>query len=386
MAKCIKLTGMLRYLLDDEKSVRQGAEIVQALLEAQSPRMSDISEKMAGSRSRSYKALQRFIRRQDLKSALLRLYQEQAEYVIGDPTEMERWHAPKTKYVGTLSDGKTAGYWLMVLSTPFRGRALPFWFIVYSSRTIEEQATSRNQEHFRCFDEVKRLLGERPLVLDREFSYKDLLERMQREQIRYVIRLNTGEVHKQTRLTTREGKLISLKIQHGEVVTYPNVYYLGQLKVNVIGFWRKGLAKPWWIVTNLDPQRALEIYMQRMKIEETFRDCKSLLHISKLMNKQLPHLEQMIALTLITYVIGLWLGEAIRDVVYAQVPLDQLSDGLWNCSALDLKTHPKWLLYSGLFVLLKQRLRLPEPRMQPIVSAATLAFARLVHGSVPSLV
>lgn len=100
MAKCIKLTGMLRYLLDDEKSVRQGAEIVQALLEAQSPRMSDISEKMAGSRSRSYKALQRFIRRQDLKSALLRLYQEQAEYVIGDPTEMERWHAPKPSMWG----------------------------------------------------------------------------------------------------------------------------------------------------------------------------------------------------------------------------------------------------------------------------------------------
>ncbi len=30
-------------------------------------------------------------------------------------------------------------------------------------------------------------------------------------------------------------------------------------------------------------------------------------------------LEQMIALTLIAYVVGVWLGEAIRDVVYGQV-------------------------------------------------------------------
>jgi len=52
------------------------------------------------------------------------------------------------------------GYWLMVLSTPFRGRSLACSLIVYSSRTIGEQRTSRNQEHFRCFEEVKRLLGE----------------------------------------------------------------------------------------------------------------------------------------------------------------------------------------------------------------------------------
>jgi hypothetical protein len=35
--------------------------------------------------------------------------------VIGDPTEMVRYKAPKTSYVGTLNDGKTAGYWLLNL-------------------------------------------------------------------------------------------------------------------------------------------------------------------------------------------------------------------------------------------------------------------------------
>jgi hypothetical protein len=35
--------------------------------------------------------------------------------------DLERYKAPKTSYVATLSDGKTTGDWLIVLSTPFRG-------------------------------------------------------------------------------------------------------------------------------------------------------------------------------------------------------------------------------------------------------------------------
>jgi hypothetical protein len=91
---------------------------------------------MKGKSERNYKTIQRFLTQVDLKSTLLRLYQEEAEFVIGDPTEMPRHKAPKTDYVGKLKDGETPGYWLLVLSTPFRGRALPFSFVTYSSRTI----------------------------------------------------------------------------------------------------------------------------------------------------------------------------------------------------------------------------------------------------------
>jgi hypothetical protein len=119
---------------------------------------------------RNYKTIQRFLNQVNLKSALLHLYQEEAEFVIGDPTEMPRHKAPKTEYVGKLKDGETPGYWLLVLSTLFRGRALPFSFVIYSSRKIGEQLTSGNQEHYRCFEAVLQLLSERPLVLDREFS------------------------------------------------------------------------------------------------------------------------------------------------------------------------------------------------------------------------
>ena len=210
MDKCINFCGFMRHLIDEEKLVKQGAEIVKALLEAQSPRLSNIAEKMRGRSNRNYKTIQRFLKQVNVKQLLMRFYREEAEFVIGDPTEMERYRAPKTSYVGTLSDGQTAGYWLMVLSTPFRGRALPFSFVVYSSKTIGSQCTSRNQEHFRCFEEVKGLLGERPLVLDREFSYEELMEILYLEHIRFVIRLNLGDRHKQP-LKPRRGALLCFK-------------------------------------------------------------------------------------------------------------------------------------------------------------------------------
>jgi hypothetical protein len=386
MDKCINFHRFLRYLFDDEDLVEKGARIIKALLEAQSPRLTDISEKMIGKSESRYKEIQRFLKKTDLKQALIRLYQEEAEFVIGDPTEMKRYKAPKTSYVGTLKDGITAGYWLLVLSTPFRGRSLPCWFVVYSSRTIGDQATSRNQEHYRCFNEVKELLGDRPLVLDREFSYQELMEVLTIEHIQFVIRLNLGDQHKQPRLLDADGKPIKLFIRPGETVTHPNVYYLGTVKVNVIGYWQKSLAKPLWVITSLEPERGLEIYLKRMKIEQTFRDCKDLLHLTKLMNKKQAILEQMIALTLLAYVVGVWFGEALRDVVYGMLDIAQVPDALLNKPKVDANEHPKWLLYSGLFVLLKHKLRLPYRQVEALKIAAASAFGILVCGNVRSFV
>jgi hypothetical protein len=385
MNKFIKVLKFMRQLMDDEKLVKKGAEIVKALLEAQSPRMTNISEKMAGTSERSYKAIQRFIKEVDLKQVLLRLYREEANFVIGDPTEMTRYRAPKTSYVGKL-EGEKDGYWLMVLSTAFRGRAIPFWFITYSSKTIGQEVSSRNQEHFRCFEEVKFLLGDRPLVLDREFSYEQLLSIFTLEQIQFVVRLNLGDPKHPVHFLDMDRQLMKLYVMPGETVIFPNVYYLGKIKVNLVGFWRQGLTKPLWIMTSLEAHKALDIYLQRMKIEETFRDCKSLLHLPMVMNKKQYYLEQMIALTLIAFVIGFWLGESLRDVLYGNIDPLQAQEGLPCPSSMDLIKHTKWRLYSGLFVLLKQKLELPFPLFNAVLSAASLSFAQLVFPIVPSFV
>jgi hypothetical protein len=54
---------------------------------------------------------------------------EDAEFVIGAPTEIERPHAWKTEYVGKLKDGKTRGFWSLILATPYRGRAIPYGMV-----------------------------------------------------------------------------------------------------------------------------------------------------------------------------------------------------------------------------------------------------------------
>jgi hypothetical protein len=76
----------------------------------------------------------------------MRLYDPESPFVIVDPTEIERKQAKNTAYVGRLSDGKTLGFWTIVFAQPYRGRAIPFHFGVYSEATLNEQITSRNLE------------------------------------------------------------------------------------------------------------------------------------------------------------------------------------------------------------------------------------------------
>ncbi len=139
-------------------------------MKARSPRLSDIAREMSGNEAGNYKHIQRFVDKVEPGAALLRLFQSEAAFMIGDPTEMPRPQAKKTDYVGALSDGETSGYWLLFLATPYHGRAIPCSFVSYSSRTINQEATSRNQHHFAAFAQVKELLGDKPLVLDREFG------------------------------------------------------------------------------------------------------------------------------------------------------------------------------------------------------------------------
>jgi hypothetical protein len=49
--------------------------------------------------------------------------------------------------------------------------------------------------------------------------------------------------------------------------------------VIVIEVWEKGFSKPLWIITNQEPEQGVEIYKMCMKIEVSFRDLQSLLHM-----------------------------------------------------------------------------------------------------------
>jgi hypothetical protein len=300
-------------LFDREEEVEKGAPILKAILDGQSPRVSDIAQHLPGKAISNYKAVERYLELADPAKALLRTYMEDAPYVLADPTEIARPQAKKTEYVGILKDGKTRGFQTLVFGTPYRGRAIPFHFITYSSATIGDEATSRNLEHRRALRMLREILGKKPVVMDREFSYESLLGDFAEEKLSYVIRLNTGS---KVTITDDEGQKLLLSIAPGEKVIQRGVFYRDKVKLNLAGEWKKGFSEPLWVISNLPPEHALEVYKARMKLEESFKDLKSLLKLDKLMNKRRENLEKMIALVLLAYTIGFLVGEALRDRMY----------------------------------------------------------------------
>jgi hypothetical protein len=369
----------VKAIFDDEETAKQAAEIGQAILAARSLRMTDIASHMEGNSQAAYKRIQRFLKRNDPRQVLGRLYQPDAEFMIGDPTEIERAQAWKTDYVGTLKDGKTKGFWALVFATPYRGRAIPCGLVTYSSKTIATNMDSRNLNHFRAFASIQDLLGDKPLVLDREFSYLELLVNLINEQLKFVIRLNLGS--HPPKFCDSKGRDVALTISPGQTVIHDNVWYKGKAYVNLIGRWKEGFSEPMWIITNLKAEEGLRIYFGRMKIEQSFKDLKDLLGMTKLMNQKQEYMEKMIALLLLIFPIGLLLGEELRDLLYGeqiatedQVPKKELIPG-----TLDRKKGKKWKRYSGLFILLRQKWVLSIEQQNVICQAVLLSFTSLVQ-------
>jgi len=85
---------------------------------------------------------------------------------------------------------------------------------------------------------------------------------------------------------------VELAVGPGKKVLRRNGTYLGRVRGNLAGYWAEGFDEPVWIFANLEPEKALEIYRGRMRIEQSFRDVKGLLGLEKAMPKKLENLGQ----------------------------------------------------------------------------------------------
>lgn len=307
-----KLLPFTEELFDREEE--KAARILWSILETQSPRKSDWSQVFsASSEGANYRTIDRTLPKLDARKALMRLYDPESPFVLVDPTEMERTQAKSTEYVGRLSDGETLGYWMVLFAQPYRGRAVPFHFGLYSEKTLGEEATSRNIEWHKMLLEIRDLVGQTPLVFDREFSAQKWLDALCQSGCSWVVRLNKGS---RVKFTDEEGEEIPLSIEKGEKREVEGVYYRGRTKVNVVGVWREGSKEPLWVMGNLPCGGLVGIYSERMKIEQTFKDAKSLLGMEKAMNKKRGQLETTLAMSLMAYALGLMVGERVRDEAY----------------------------------------------------------------------
>lgn len=111
---------------------------------------------------------------------------------------------------------------------------------------------------------------------------------------------------------------------------------------------------------------------------ECFRDLKALPGLDRLMNKAQHNMEELAAaLTMIAYAVGLLVGETLRDEFYGPPPTSDTAN-LLTAPAMP-PAQRKWQRNSGLFILLKQKLRLTNRRLRQLANQALQAFACLVH-------
>ena len=127
--------------------------------------------------------------------------------------------------------------------------------------------------------------------------------------------------------------------------------------MNIAGKWEKGFSEPMWVVSSLQPKKALEIYCLRMKIDESFRDMKNLLNVDKIMNKKQENMEKMVSMVLLSYSIGLLIGEVLRESLYSE---------------------KKRKLYSGLHILLKRKVSIFGDTLEAVINSAYLIFSGIV--------
>ena len=102
--------------------------------------------------------------------------------------------------------------------------------------------------------------------------------------------------------------------------------------------------------------------------------------MTKLMNKQQVYMEKMLALLLLTFTIGLLVGESLRDLLYGEQIADdeQVLDKDRIPGAPALKKGKKWKRYSGLFVLLKQKYSITADQQAAILKSSFAVFMALV--------
>ena len=265
---------------------------------------------------------------------------------------MERPWSHKTPWVGRVRSGKRRGYWVLVLGFPWQGRVLPCFILRFSSQTLQQQGRSRNMEHMQAVDRLRQVLGDKPLMLDREFGYTEFLQYLTCRGVQYVIRLNT-----RAHIDDAQGRRLTLLLARGETKVWRNVWYRGEVAVHVAGTWVPDAPEPLFVVTSIDPWRAVRLYLTRMTIEASFRDLKNLLRMDDNMSRSERIVDLLLWIALLAYALVVWVGEFVRDHVL---------------------THWERPRYSGCFVLLRRPDRTRGPTFLEALRHAWREFCRLV--------
>lgn len=224
---------------------------------------------------------------------------------------IQRVYSKNNNAIIILVDGfkLIENYKSFVAAIPFRKRAIPIAFVVYTDEQIRDMTYPSENYIIWNFmdiliDLMKRIVPNRDVifVFDRGFADEKLMRYLKSFEAKYVIRIpkHSGIIGLGYR-----GKISGFD-QWGY---FKGVFYhiKEQIKVNLFcGENPSKSAEPFFVVSNVDGAIEL-IYSRRIQIEEAFRDLKSLFGYKDLLLKDTRHFRVELLFLLLIISMGLLL-------------------------------------------------------------------------------
>ena len=207
-------------------------------------------------------------------------------------------------------------YKMLAAKVAVCSRAVPIAWTVVRKGEFSAERKSQNTVEERLIRELKGILDGRAwiLVADRGFRRAALLRKLNRWDIRYIIRAATNTWVKTSR---GSGLLGEVRPCPQRALRYKKVLYQKELQVEtgLVVTHREPADEPWYLVTNVElrPTEAERIYRQRMWIEEAFRDCKSNFGLSDLKLSEAERMERMMIVVAVAMLLAVLRGLQYRQ-------------------------------------------------------------------------
>ncbi|MEM4134710.1 MAG: transposase [Candidatus Micrarchaeia archaeon] len=296
-------------------------DVIIAIIISRSFRISEVGGEIAKMRgikeSWGYEFVERVIEKipfECVKRFMIRMFDEGSEWVLADTTEIEMKYVGKNHpYGGYLKYGKMKGILVLTLGVLIGGRSKVFLVLPFSTKILEDAGKGKFEWYVEVMEGLSQLLGGRIVVFDREFSNGVVFECFDKVGIKFLIRVKLGG---NVRLVNGEGedvREVMKGMRVGEVKVMRGVWCGGRVRVNLV-IYKKGCSEPFVLATNSEPnEKMIEIYLTRMKIEQTFGDMKSQMGIEGMMVRDLGKVMKMVLLMNIGLNVGVIVGEKIRE-------------------------------------------------------------------------
>lgn len=182
---------------------------------------------------------------------------------------------PRQRILVAVDWTKIRQWPVLVAGLVYHGRTIPLLWSVLDPRLLHKSQNAFEHGFFTWLADTLPRGVSATILLDRGFKRVDLLHRLERLGLKYVVRTggNVCIEHEQfcgpaEQLLRRRGGRVDLR----DAILRPS----RPVRTRVVGVWEPRQREPWLLMTNLSQplEHIVAYYGKRFRIEEMFRDQK----------------------------------------------------------------------------------------------------------------